>query len=197
LCTLTNPDPTTGSGGTCDCGLDRDCDGGVDKCMRTKASCYFPPDCPPAVRKAASSAQCVEASPAPDLSDLMDCACGSPACATACDGEGIVLGQSETLGFTLPWNNFPGSGSLGLMVRARGSGMGTPTGTLTVSLFPPMPDGNPWSLDSVTLTGDFADSLSTTLYSWTDNSGRPTSIQLATDTNSSAEVDCVVPYLAP
>jgi hypothetical protein len=77
------------------------------------------------------------------------------------------------------------------MLRARGSG------ALAVALSPSLPDGTQPMLDTVMLSPDFSDSLSGTLYSWTDNSGRPTSIALSTDTAASAEVDCVVPYLAP
>jgi hypothetical protein len=84
--------------------------------------------------------------------------------------------------------SLPGIGSLGLMLRARGSG------TLAVNLN--VPDGSQPMLDPATLSADFADALSGNLYSWTDNSGRPTSIELATDDTSSVEVDCVVPYLA-
>jgi hypothetical protein len=191
LCTLTNPDPNTGEGGTCDCD-GRDCDGGTDKCVRTKASCYVPPDCPPAVRGVASAAQCFEANPSPELSDLTLCACGNLACATACDGEGVVWGQMQNVSFTLPWSMFHESGSLGLMVRARGSG-----GMLTVTVFP-VDQGSPSvQLDPVNLGDSFADSVSTTLYTWTTDSLRPATIQLLTDATSSAEVDCVVPYLAP
>jgi hypothetical protein len=116
---------------------------------------------------------------------------GSFACATACDGEGIVWGQSQTVAFTLPWNNFPENGSLGVMVRARGMG------TLTVNVYDQ--GSNPATLDPVPLGGDFTDSISTTLYSWTNKYGKPQSIDLSTDANSmsTAEVDCVVPYLAP
>jgi hypothetical protein len=102
----------------------------------------------------------------------------------------VAWGQSQTLALTLP-PSLPGSGALGLMLRVRGSG------TLAVGLSPPLPDGTQPMLDTVTLTPDFADSISGTLYSWADNSGRPTSIELMTDATSSAEVDCVVPYLAP
>jgi hypothetical protein len=99
--------------------------------------------------------------------------------------------------FTLPWLTFPESGSLGVMVRARG--MGTlMVGVRDQGSNPPVP------LDSVTLGGEFTDSISTTLYSWTTKSGRPQSIELSTPTPvtptdplSTAEVDCVVPYLAP
>jgi hypothetical protein len=191
LCTLTNPDPNSGEGGTCDC-PDRDCDGGADKCVRTKASCYVPPDCPPAVRSAASTAQCYEANPSPELSQLSDCACGSLACATACDGEGIVWGQMQNVSFTLQWQHLPERGSLGLMVRARGGG-----GMLAVTVFP-VDQGSPSvQLDPVTLGDSFTDSISTSLYTWTTGSLRPATIQLLTDATSSAEVDCVVPYLAP
>jgi hypothetical protein len=192
MCVLTNPDPNTGEGGTCDC-ADRDCDGGgADKCVRTSASCYGPPDCPPAVRQAASAAQCYEANPSPDLSNLSACACGNLACATACDGEGIVWGQMQNVSFTLPWPQFHESGSLGLMVRARGMG-----GMLTVTVFPVDQGASSMTLDPVPLQANFTDSISTTLYTWTTASLRPGSIQLLTDANSTAEVDCVVPYLAP
>jgi hypothetical protein len=134
----------------------------------------------------------LEANPSPDLSDLSACACGNLACATACDGEGVVWGQSQNVAFTLPWTSFHESGSLGLMVRARGMG-----GMLTVTVSPVAQGSSPVTLDPVPLGGDFADSISTTLYTWTTDSLRPGSIQILTDSNSSAEVDCVVPYLAP
>jgi hypothetical protein len=188
MCLLTNPDPMASppSNGMCDC-PGRNCGSGVDTCKPSKSNCYPPPDCPPTVRQAASEAQCLEATPL-DVSDLNTCSCGYLGCAIACDGEGIVWGQSQTLVLALP-ASLPDSGSLGLMLRARGSG--TLAATLNVS------NGSQSMLDPVTLPADFADSLSGTLYSWTDNSGRPTSIELATDATSSVEVDCVVPYLAP
>src|SRR5262249_51674713 len=160
----------------------------VDNCMPTKANCYPPPDCPPAVQKAASGAKCVEANPLQDLSDVSMCSCGCLDCSIACDGEGLVWGQSLTLGLALP-RDLPARGSLGLMLRARGSG-----GMLDVGLT--LSDMTTTTLDSATLTPDFADWISTTMYSWTSPSSRPTSIQLTTDTTATAEVDCVVPYLA-
>jgi hypothetical protein len=140
------------------------------------------------VQKAASGAECLEANPSQQLSDIMLCSCGCIGCAIACDGEGLAWGQSQTLWLGLP-ASLPGAGSLGLMVRARGTGLASVTLTLQ--------DATSAMLDTVTLTQDFADSISTTTYSWTTTSGRPTSIELETDPTSSVEVDCVVPYLAP
>jgi hypothetical protein len=141
------------------------------------------------VRGAAAGAACLESTPSPDLSDL-PCACGCLECATACDGEGLVVAQGETVALVLH-GGLPASGSLGAMVRARGSG------TLSVTLMPLQADGTQPALDPVMLTADFADSVSMTRYSWTGPQARPTLIELTTDAASSGEVDCVVPFLVP
>jgi hypothetical protein len=197
-CSLTLVVPEGGDrddgGLACSCAEDpqRDCSCNVDHCAaRSSSACYPPPDCPPAVRQATPGALCLDSKPqlTSSIGPNIDCSCGCATCAFACDGEGFVLGGPQDADLYLELSGaLPPSGSLSVLVRARGSGAFT-ISALSGSAVRPAP---------VTVTGtDFQDWTLNTGYTWTTAGSSPDQLDLTVTGQPSIEIDCIVPYVAP
>ena len=199
-CNVTSNECLVNQRGNCACTSNAEC-------TRGEATCYPPPDCPPAVKAVSAAAVCLEprvgfgtsalpprGGPGSSQGTTSACACGCASCSATCDGQGPVIGAGETLRVEL--DALGPSGRIGFMVRARGTG--TVTANVRVS------NGTPGASGTSTATGpgaSFVDLLpanaSGSTYTWTDDRLRPVAVELSMGPGALVEVDCVVPFTVP